>query len=148
LDEANAGEALCLGPLEHGVHEQPAGTAVLHGRVDGDRSQARDGGALVEKVRADHAAVALRDHSMDTRRAHEEGDRGDARLETWEVAREAVALGDGSEGLVDDAPELGRVLGAGLAQGYGVHGCDHAYSMPREVAFAIRSIPGIPPDLS
>jgi hypothetical protein len=83
------------------ISSAPDAAGLLAG-IHGDRPDAHDRAALVEEVRADDPPVALGDDAPDPGMPEERADEPGGGVEAWEVPREAVAVVDRRERLVED----------------------------------------------
>src|SRR5476651_892911 len=112
LKQAHASCSLPARAIEDILHQSPTDAAVLPCRIDGDRPDAGNAGALVEKVAADDAAPGLGDDRIDAgmRQQH----RHEATRCFWrgKIWREVMGRADRLEGFIADG-----------ATGHGV-GCD------------------------
>ncbi len=92
---------------------------LLHLRIDGDRTDAAYGTALVEEVRADDSPVALGDDAVD-RRVRDEGlSETGGGVDRREVAREPVRVVDAGERVVHDPRDGFGIPGSGWPDGEG-----------------------------
>ena len=116
LDESDARSPLGARPIECMFHELTSDLRTLNFRVDGDRAEAYDARALVEKIASDDAAVDFGDDSIEAgMRKHGRQEPG-GNFQRRPIGREVVFLGDPGEGLVADLSARLRIFRLGRSE--------------------------------
>ena len=64
LNEPDTGEILLCRALMHRFHQTPANRAILHRRIDRNRSNACDRVAFIEKIAADNPPIDFCNHRI------------------------------------------------------------------------------------
>jgi hypothetical protein len=94
LDKADAGEVPLPSPLQHVFHQPSADRAVLHSRINGDRTDAGDRRGFPKEIAADHAPVCLGHDRVDVAAREQGCDQLLRNLRRGKVTREVVSVGD------------------------------------------------------
>jgi hypothetical protein len=94
LDKPDAGEPLVPGPLQDVFHQASTDLAVLHSRINGDRTDADDRRSFPEKIAADHAAVCFGYDRVDVVARQQGRDQVLRNLQRRKVTGEVVLVGD------------------------------------------------------
>ena len=110
LDEADTGGFALTGAFEHGLHQLAAYAMVLYFRVNRDRTDTVDDGALVEAVAAENAAFALGYDAVEAGRGEHRIDGTESGFRVGEITRKIVRGVNGSKGAVADVTTDGNVL--------------------------------------
>src|SRR5689334_7343659 len=102
LQEPDPGDAAARATLDHIEHQPTADRMVLRAGIDGDRADAGDRTALVEKAAAGHLAVALGNNRIDPGVGQQHLDAARRNLRRREVPWEIVLARDRLERLEAD----------------------------------------------
>ena len=123
LQGPNPGDAAARATLDHVEHQPTADRMVLRGGVEGDRADAGNRTPLVDKVAADHLAVALGNDPVDPGMGQQHLHETCRNLGGREIPREVVLACDRLERFEADRTAGGRIRGNAPAQ-------DHIHCFP------------------
>jgi hypothetical protein len=110
LHKSHANGTLVLRSPDYRLHQQPAYSPVLHYRIYGDRSDARNRATLIEKVATDDPAIHLGYYTVDTFVSQHRRAGASCGLWVGEIGSESVSCCQLRKRLIADSPELRRII--------------------------------------
>src|SRR5271155_1917220 len=123
LNQPDSGEIARPGSVQHSLHEFPAYTRILGGWINGNRSNARNGIALVKTVAAGDPSILFRNHAIEAGMREYPPQNVHPYAGCWNVRRKIVIRADFVEGVVAYLSTDLRIFGRRGSDNHTVRQC-------------------------
>ena len=104
LHQADSGEIARCRPLQHCLHELPAYSRILDGRIDGNGPNSRNGIPLVKTIAADDPSIPFSHYAIKTRMRKRAPQDVRTHAGRRNVGWKIVIRADFVEGIIADLP--------------------------------------------